>query len=219
MKLNRNIIKCLQKYGVDTRFVSLVNDKVFINNLKLSRFSRKKEEEFLKIYPQIEVVRSKIFQKICTRASRNLAHVLKPQEKIYLVDDNNPLNFAVKVILEPYSRKYGIQLIYGKKLEDANDIDADSIANPITLDYEVKNMLKLMLNGEKINLISSNETFWDKRMIYPLINIYEDWIYAWLGKQETTNKDYESQFLNFLESIIPGVRENMFKSALFVLKG
>ncbi|MGZ7109151.1 MAG: hypothetical protein ACXVHW_09300 [Methanobacterium sp.] len=97
--MDKKLLKSLKKSGVDTRFVSITGNKIYINNLKLSRFSRKKEEEFLKIYPQMEVVRSKIFQKTCTRASRNLAHNLNPKEKIFLVQNEDPVNHALYVIL------------------------------------------------------------------------------------------------------------------------
>jgi hypothetical protein len=134
--MDRNLVKFLQKTGVDTRFVSIIENKVFINNLKFSRFSRKKEEEFMKVYPEMEVVRSKIFQKICTRASRNLAHILRPKEKIFLVKNDDPLNFALHVILEPYQRKYGIKLVFGDDIEESEDLSVDSIASTLTLDEE-----------------------------------------------------------------------------------
>lgn len=218
--MDKNLVKFLQKTGIDTRFVSILENKVFINNLKFSRFSRKKEEEFLNEYPQMEVIRSKIFQKICTRASRNLAHIIRPKEKIFLVKNDNIFNYALHVILEPYQRKYGIQLIFGNDIKETVDQDVDSIASALTLDREAENILNQLMNGKKIELLSSNETFNDRKIIYPLINIPEAWIYSWIENKphEELNQNYETSkdFLAFLETIIPDVRENLYKSALFV---
>ena len=217
--MDRDLVKFLQKTGVDTRFVSIEEKKVFINNLKLSRFSRKKEELFLKFHPEMEVLRSKIFQKICTRASRNLAHIISPKEKIFLVKNDNPLNFTLQVVLEPYQRKYGIELLFGSNIEESVSLDADSIASPLTLDDEVVNILECMLNGEKIDLLSSVGFFNGKKMIYPLINIPKAWIYSWTinSNHKGFNQNFEDSkdFLMFLEGIIPDVRENLYKSALF----
>jgi hypothetical protein len=76
------IIKSLNKIGVDTRFISLYDNKIFINNLKFSKFSRKKEEKFIKEYPSIEIIRSKLFQKICIKVSRTVKHNIKPKIEI-----------------------------------------------------------------------------------------------------------------------------------------
>lgn len=218
--MNKDLIRFLQKTGVDTRFVSIIENKVYINDLKLSRFSRKKEEEFLNVYPEMKVVRSKIFQKICTRASRNLAHVIRPKEKIFLVKNDDPLNFALHVVLEPYQRKYGIKLLFGNDINENIDLDADSVALAITLDHEAENILNSMINGEKIELLSSKEFFNEKKVIYPLINIPRTWICSWIENkpQKGFEQSYETpeDFLKFLETIIPDVRENLYKSAFFI---
>lgn len=219
-KMNKTLVKFLQKIGVDTRFVSITNNKIFINNLKFSKFSRKKEELFKKTFPEIEVVRSKIFQKICMRASRNLAHCIHPKEKIFLIKDNDPCNFALSVILEPYKRKYGIELIFRENIKESRDLNVDVITMPLTLDDEAENILNLMLDGKKIELLSSNEFYNDKKLIYPLINVPKSWIYSWtlINLNNELKQNYESaeDLLRFLESLIPDVRENLLKSALLV---
>ena len=91
----RIIIKKLNKIGVDTRYISLYNNKIYINNLKFSKFSRNKEEKFHKEYPEIEVIRSKIFQKICIKASRTIKNQVKPRDKIYISDDLAPENILI----------------------------------------------------------------------------------------------------------------------------
>ena len=218
--MNKDLVKFLQKTGVETRFVSIIENKVYINNLKLSRFSRKKEEEFLNVYPEMKVVRSKIFQKICTRASRNLAHVIRPKEKIFMAKNDDPLNFALHVVLEPYQRKYGIKLLFGNDINENIDLDADSVALAITLDHEAENILNSMINGEKIELLSSKGFLDDKKIIYPLITVPKAWICSWIENkpQKGFEQNYETpeDFLKFLETIIPDVRENLYKSAFFI---
>jgi len=218
--MNKDLVQFLQKIGVDTRFVSITDSKIYINNLKFSKFSRKKEELFKNSYPEIEVIRSKIFQKICMRASRNLAHCIHPKEKIFLIKNDDPCNFALFVILEPYQRKYGIELVFGEGIDETKDLNVDSIAMPLTLDGEAENILKLMLNGKKIELMSSDESYNDKKLIYPLLNIPKSWIYSWTQNKldNELDQNYESaeDLLRFLEGLVPDVRGNLLKSALFV---
>jgi len=220
--MEREVAKSLQKIGVDTRFVSITDKKVFINNLKLSKFSRRKEELFKNIFPEIDVVRSKIFQKICMRASRNLAHCISPKERIFLNKDGNPANFTLNTILEPYKRKYGVEFIFGNDIDEAIGLNVDSIALPITLDDEAENILNSIINGQKIDLISSNNAKGSKKLIYPLVNVPRSWIHSWRGiKTEISHeRSYDSaeDLLLFLENLIPDVRENLFKSGLFLQK-
>ena len=218
--MTRERVKFLQKIGVDTRFVSIIEDKVYINNLKFSRFSRKKEELFKKSFPEVDVIRSKIFQKICMRASRNLAHCIHPKEKIFLTKEDDLRSFALYIILEPYQRKYGIELIFGNSIDETENLDIDSIALPLTLDDEAQNILQLMLDGEKIGLLSSKENYNDKKLIYPLINVPKSWIYSWtqnkLDNDPNQNYEFSEDLLKFLESLVPDVRENLLKSAVFI---
>ena len=220
--MTRELVKFLQKIGVDTRFVSIMEDKVYINNLKFSKFSRKKEELFKKSFPEVDVIRSKIFQKICMRASRNLAHCIHPKEKIFLIKNDDPRSFALYVILEPYQRKYGIELIFDKSIDETEDLNIDSIALPTTLDDEAQNILQSMLDGEKIELLSLNENYNGKKLIYPLINVPKSWIYSWtqntLDNELNQNYNSSKDLLIFLESLVPDVRENLLKSALFTSK-
>ncbi|HML04966.1 MAG TPA: ATPase, partial [Methanobacterium sp.] len=122
--------------------------------------------------------------------------------------------------LEPYQRKYGIKLVFGNNVQEAVNLDIDSIASELTLDHETEHILNSMINGEKIELLSSKNFIDDKKMIYPLINIPKAWIYSWIENkpQEGFEMKYETpeDFLKFLETIVPDVRENLYKSALFV---
>lgn len=53
------------------------------------------------------------------------------------------------MVLEPYTRKYGVKLIFGGSLKDLKVSGADSVALPVTLDDEVENIINSMFNGEK----------------------------------------------------------------------
>lgn len=226
MIMKQNMIRFLQKNGVETRFVSIVKDKVYINNLKLSRFSRKKEELFLENFPNFEVRRSKVFQRICTRASRVLKNALSPHDRIFLIGPENCVNLTLYAVLEPYTRKYGVELIipddgvdeFNEQDLEGKNGDIDAVALPLTLDGEVENILVNMLNGKKLNLLSSQSEKNGLKMIYPLLNVPLSWIESWVGI-EGLNCDFEDkdglprEMLEFLEGFIPDVREKMMSSA------
>lgn len=228
-----DVVRFLQKNGVKTQFVSIVDDNVYINNLKLSRFSRKKEELFLEIFPDYEVRRSKVFQKICTRASRVLKTALSPRDRILLSGSQDCYNLTMHIVLESYTRKYGVELILSDEVDElgvneldltelhAEETDADTMALPLTLDAEVENILGEMLDGEKLELLSSQTQKNGMKVIYPLINVPRSWIKSWV-KIESLNCTFDEddglprEMLEFLESFIPDVREKMIRSAVYL---
>lgn len=231
MTMKQEVVRFLQKNGVETRFVSIIDEKVYVNNLKLSRFSRKKEEIFLEEFPNFEVRRSKVFQKICSRASRVLKNALSPHDKIILSNPSNCVNLALYTVLEPYTRKYGVELLLqndevdqwnelklqGKKLE----MNMDSMALPLTLDGEVEHILETMLNGEKLELLSSHFSKNGLKIVYPLINVPLSWIEKWVEIEGLScvldeNNGLPVEMLEFLEGFIPDVREKMMSSALYL---
>ncbi|WP_223791652.1 ATPase [Methanobacterium spitsbergense] len=224
-QINRDVIKFLHQIGVDTRFISIIDEHILINNQRFSRFSNKRQETFIKKFPSFSISRSKIFQKICTRASRILANSLKPGERIFIIENDKCSNFILDVIIEPYKRKYGIEIIYGNDLEDANKHNADSVALPLNLDDEVQKILGKILNGEKIEVYSLKnryDTENNLKLIYPLINVPRSWLVSWLEKLDFeykySNESTESDLIEFFEGFIPDVRENILKSALYVDK-
>jgi hypothetical protein len=198
---------------------------IFINNQRFSRFSNKRQETFIRKFPNYSINRSKIFQRICTRASRVLANILKPGEKIFIYDNDKCSKFILDVIMEPYTRKYGIKLFYGSLIEDVLKFDVDSIAFPLTLDNEVESILGNILNGEKIEVFSLKNRYDAEnnlKLIYPLLNIPKSWIGLWLKKlgyeyEYTINDNYAVDLMEFFEGFIPDVRENMLKSGLYVV--
>lgn len=200
----KDVLKFLKIIGVDTRFVSYTPEKIYINNLRFSKFSRTREATFAKQYPEIEVVRNSLFQKICSKSSKHLALEIKPNSRILMPKDN----FMIDVLMEPYTRKYGVELVY--------EGDYDLAVNPIILDDEVNNIFSSIFAGEGLEFRDrTNE-------IYPLENVPLDWINSFLkmdGKDiiENENKnELAISFSEFLEDVAPQYKENVLKAAEFI---
>ena len=117
-------------------------------------------------------------------------------------------NFIVELLLEPYTRKYGVELVY--------DGDYDLKVNPLILDDEVNNIFEAIFKGEGLNLSKKDDE------IYPLINVSLDWINSFLEMDEQDildcqNKDdLANSFSEFLEDVAPQYRENVLSAAKFV---
>lgn len=206
----KKIIKSLNKIGVDTRFISLYKNNIYINNLKFSKFSRKKEDDFKKEYPEIEVVRSKLFQKICIKVSRTVKNQIKPQSELYLENDNSLENILLYLVLEPYKRKYGIKIV---DIKNENTINVSSYCQ----DDFCLNYLNLMTEGKRI------ENKFEKNTIYPLKHVKYQWINDWIensGIVYSSKKDIEytsnNEIINFLEQHIPNVQESIIQSVNYL---
>ena len=200
-----DVLKFLKIIGVDTRFVSYTPQKIYINNLRFSKFSRKRQETFTKQYPDIEVIRNSLFQKICSKSAKTLADI-KPNSKVLIPEDN----FIVEVLLEPYTRKYGVKLVY--------DGEYDLIANPVILDDKVNRIFSTIFAGEGLEFDRKENE------IYPLINVPINWINSFLemdgqDKIENENSDeLASSFMEFLEDVAPQYRENVLKASDYIEK-
>lgn len=206
----KKIIKSLNKIGVDTRFISLYKNNIYINNLKFSKFSRKKEDDFKKEYPEIEVVRSKLFQKICIKVSRTVKNQIKPQSELYIENDNSLENILLYLVLEPYKRKYGIKIV---DIKNENTINVSSYCQ----DDFCLNYLNLMTEGKRI------ENKFEKNTIYPLKHVKYQWINDWIensGIVYSSKKDIEytsnNEIINFLEQHIPNVQESIIQSVNYL---
>lgn len=204
------IVKTLNKVGVDTRFVSLYKNGIYINNLKFSKFSRKKEEKFRQEYPEIEVHRSKLFQKICIKVSRTIKDQIKPQSKLFIANDNSLENILLYILMEPYKRKYGIKIVENH-VEDAINV-SDDCMDDFCLEY-----INLMKNGKKIENNEKTDT------IYPLKHVNYRCIREWIESTNityTSNKEYEDdtkkEIINFLEKHIPNVQESIIQSVNYL---
>lgn len=200
----KDVLKFLKIIGVDSRFISYTPNKIYINNLRFSKFSRSREATFNKQFPDIEVVRSSLFQKICSKSSKVLALEIKPNSKILMPKDN----FIIDVLIEPYTRKYGVELVYRG--------DYDLIVNPTILDEEVNSIFATIFAGEGLKFTKKpNE-------IYPLINVPIDWVNSFLemdGKEIIKNENIDelaTSFMEFLEDVAPQYRENVLKAADYI---
>ena len=202
----KDVLKFLKIIGVDTRFISYTPQKIYINNLRFSKFSRTREATFNKQYPEIEVVRNKLFQKICSKSSKVLSLEIKPNSRILMPEDN----FMIELIMEPYTRKYGVNLVY--------DGDYDYKVNPLILDDEVNNIFEGIFKGEGLNFTRRDDE------IYPLINVSLDWINSFLemdGQDILVNENKDelaNSFSEFLEDVAPQYRENVVKAAEYIEK-
>jgi hypothetical protein len=202
----KDVLKFLKMIGVDTRFISYTSEKIYINNLRFSKFSRKREAVFNKQYPDIEVVRSKLFQKICSKSSKHLALEAKPNARILMPEDN----FIVELLLEPYTRKYGVELVY--------EGDYDLKVNPLVLDDQVNNIFEGIFKGFGLYMIRKTDE------IYPLANVSLDWINSFLKMdgqdliERENNDEMANSFSEFLDDVAPQYKDNVVSAAEFIDK-
>ena len=200
----KDVLKFLKIIGVDTRFISYTPQKIYVNSLRFSKFSRTRQKTFNKQYPEIEVVRNKLFQKICSKSARNLTLEIKPNSTVLMPEDN----FICELLMEPYTRKYGVKLVY--------EGDYDLKVNPLILDDKVNTIFEGIFAGEGLNLIDTENE------IYPLANVSLDWINSFLKMDgqdliEGENKDdLANSFSEFLEDVAPQFRENVISASEFI---
>lgn len=204
-----DVLKFLKIIGVDTRFISYTPNKIYINNLRFSKFSRKREKTFYKQYGNIEIVRSSLFQKICSKSSKVLANI-EPKNKILVPDIDSPLNNLMYIILEPYTRKYGVEIV--------NSGEYDLIAEPLIMDKKVNMIFTDIFNGDGIDFTRKKE-----KTIYPLINVSKEWINSFLesdcGEEiKEDSRNLASDFMEFLDSVAPQYKDNVLKASDFIEK-
>ena len=239
VETKKDLLRFLKQIGVDTRFVSFYQKgtlsedaeldgtvKLYIENLRFSKFSKKRTDLFNKYYPNIEVVRSSLFQKICSRASKTLANSLNPKDSVLIPPVDNEYDELLYIVLEPYSRKYGIEFI--EYDEGINVDDFDSIISPLNLNQEVNHILNDIFEGKGIDWNRKfdlsdvyNSNFKDKNVVFPFINVPEEWINDFLGIEKEYKIDYENEdiaesFMGFLGEINPQFKENVLAASSFL---
>ena len=203
-KSKKDVLKFLKIIGVDTRFISYTPEKIYINNLRFSKFSRTREATFKKQYPDIDVVRNKLFQKICSKSSKVLSEEIAPNSRILMPEDN----FIIELIMEPYTRTYGVELVYNG--------DYDLKVNQLILDDKVNDIFEGIFSGEGLNLVKGENE------IYPLANVSLDWINSFLKMDnqepvESENKNkLANSFSEFLDNVAPQYKENVVKASEFI---
>lgn len=200
----KDVLKYLKIIGVDTRYISYTPEKIYINNLRFSKFSRTREATFNRQYPEIEVVRNKLFQKICSKSSKHLALEAKPNSRILMPKDN----YIIELLMEPYTRKYGVRLVY--------EGDYDLRVNPVILDDEVNDIFEGIFKGEGLNFSKRDDE------IYPLANVSLDWINSFLKMDgqdlvDCNNKnELALSFSEFLEDVAPQYKENVLNASEYI---
>lgn len=200
----KDVLKFLKIIGVDTRFISYTPEKIYINNLRFSKFSRTREATFKKQYPDIDVVRNKLFQKICSKSSKVLSEEIEPNSRILMPEDN----FIIELIMEPYIRKYGVELVY--------EGDYDLKVNQIILDDKVNDIFEGIFSGEGLRLVEGEDE------IHPLANVSLEWINSFLEMDnqklvESENKnELANSFSQFLDDVAPQYKENVVKASEFI---
>ena len=208
----KDVMKFLKRIGVDTRFVSFFDDgdiKLYIENLRFSKFSKKRS-----------------FQKICSRSSKTLAESLSPKERILIPRMDNDYNKFLYIVIEPYSRKYGITFIEYDENISADDFD--SVISPLNLNQEVNHILNDIFDGKgiewdrKFDLSSIYDMdLSNKDIIFPFINVPQEWINDFLGIEKEYEIDYENEdigesFMGFLTEINPQFKENVLAASSFL---
>lgn len=239
IETKKDLLKFLKQIGVDTRFVSfyqknamsddsVIDDtvKLYIENLRFSKFSKKRTDLFNKYYPNMEVVRSSLFQKICSRASKTLANSLNPQDTVLIPRVDNEYNELLYIVLEPYSRKYGIEFLVYDENMDVDDFDC--VISPLNLNQEVNHILNDIFEGKGIEWNRKfdlsdvyNLNLDDKNIVFPFINVPAEWINDFLGIEKEYKIDYENEdiaesFMGFLAEINPQFKENVLAASSFL---
>lgn len=200
----KDVLKFLKIIGVDSRFISYTPQKIYINSLRFSKFSRTREKTFYRQYPDIEVVRNSLFQKICSKSAKTLTLEIKPNSKILMPEDN----YVCELLLEPYTRKYGVELIY--------EGNYDLKVNPLILDDKVNTIFEGIFDGEGLNIPKKDDE------IYPLANVSLDWINSFLEIdghdliEKENNDELANSFSEFLEDVAPQFRENVVSASEFI---
>jgi tRNA(Ile)-lysidine synthase TilS/MesJ len=107
-----DISKTLKDLGVDSRFVTIREDAVLVNNAGLARFSAKKQRRFEE-ETGVRVGRSTTFTAICQRVSRTIPRhkMLKPKDRVLVALSGGKDSLILLNALEPYRRKYGVELV------------------------------------------------------------------------------------------------------------
>ena len=227
----KEILKVLKRIGVDTRFVSYYEHdgtiKLYIEYLRFSKFSKKRRDTFNKYYPDIEIIRSTLFQKISSRVSKTLANSLNPKDTVLIPKIEDSYTELLYIILEPYSRKYGIDFIEYDENVDMENID--SIVSPINLNQEVNHILNDIFDGKGIDWDRKSKEIadyygpidGDKNIVFPFINVPQEWINDFLGIESEYRIDYDNEdigesFMGFLSEVNPQFKENVLAASSFL---
>ncbi|MCL2156856.1 MAG: hypothetical protein FWH54_02410 [Methanobrevibacter sp.] len=220
---NKNkVLRLLKIIGIDTRYISYTPNTIYINNVRFSKFSKNREETFKKYFPEIEIIRSTIFQKICARSSKILSDRLNPKDNILLLKPQSKIDELLEIVLEPYLRKYGItifesnftsmdeaisKLNYDSSINENKNIsknenkdisinekkNINAIASSLTLNEEVESILSAIFSGNEIkNDKLENNDKNNNIIIYPFINVSNEWINLFFENLSDNNFNFKN---------------------------
>ncbi len=107
----KEVLKLLSIIGIDTRYVSYTPKVLYINDQRFAKFSKKRQATFKKYYPEIEIINSNVLRKICIKFSEIIANEISPKNNVLILKPKNKVDYLLKIVLEPYARKYGIKIM------------------------------------------------------------------------------------------------------------
>ena len=158
-----------------------------------------------------------------------MAESLSPKERILIPPMDNDYNKFLYIIIEPYSRKYGIEFIEYNEDMDLSEID--SIISPLSLNQEVNHILNDIFDGKGIDwnkkendaysLYGIHDDIDDLKIVFPFINVPQEWINDFLGIENEYKIDYDNDdigesFMGFLSEINPQFKENVLAASSFL---
>ena len=155
-----------------------------------------------------------------------MANGLNPQDTVIIPPIDNPYNELLYIVLEPYSRKYGISFI--EYDENVKSEDFDSVISPLNLNQEVNHILNDIFDGKGIEWDRKYDlsdlydlNLENKDIIFPFLNVPQEWINDFLGIEKEYVVDYENEdigesFMGFLSDINPQFKENVLAASSFL---
>ena len=139
---------------------------------------------------------------------------------------DNDYNKFLYIVIEPYSRKYGINFMEYDGNISENDFD--SVISPLNLNQEVNHILNDIFDGKgiewdrKLDLSNIYDLdLKDKDIIFPFLNVPQEWINDFLGIKKEYEVDYDNEdiaesFMGFLTEINPQFKENVLAASSFL---
>lgn len=127
-KKKKDVLKLLGMIGIDTRYISYTPNVIYINDQRFAKFSKRRQETFKKYYPEIDIISSTLFRKICIKFSEIMANEISPKSNVLILKPKNRVDYLLNIVLEPYTQKYGVNIIE-YTIDNLEDIFNDDIIN------------------------------------------------------------------------------------------
>lgn len=110
--MREDMLEFLKDLKVDTRFVTIREDSLIIQNPGLSRFTRTKRVQFTEKF-RIPALYSPAFHEICQKTTRKISRfkLIKPHEKIIFGFSGGKDSVILANVLEPYTRRSNAEIL------------------------------------------------------------------------------------------------------------